>query len=286
MSNLPVVSICMIVYNQEQYIIQAIQGVLNQEVDFNIELIIANDCSTDNTDEKISEIIKQHPKSNLIKYFNHENNLGMMPNFAFALQQCKGKFIALCEGDDYWTDPLKLKKQVDFLNTNKEINICFHRANVLKRDAKYIHPIPEPYQEKKFQFIELLKHYNFITTASVVFRKPEKLEFPKWFYRVPFGDLSLYKLLSKEADIMCINQVMSVYRKHEKGAYSGIDKLKVKQNFLKFYTIIYPFLNKKEQEVVIAKKRSTQINISKLKFPNKPFLRKAYIMYLRYIQLD
>ena len=105
------VSVVMITYGHEKFIREAIEGVLMQECDFEVELILANDCSPDQTDSVIQDIIKNHPKGCWIKYIRQENNIGMMPNFIFALKQCKGKYIALCEGDDYWTDPLKLQKQ-------------------------------------------------------------------------------------------------------------------------------------------------------------------------------
>lgn len=280
----PIVSVCMITYGHEEFITQAITGILDQETTFAYELIIANDCSPDNTGAIVKNIIDTHENGHLIDYYSHKENRGMMSNFAFALQQCKGKYIALCEGDDYWTDTLKLKKQVNFLETHPETNMCFHRAQVLKKRELYVHPVPEPFQVKGFQYIELLKTYNFITTASVVFKKPDDLSFPKWFYKVPFGDLSLYKLIAKNTDIMCLNEVMSVYRKHEDGAYSGLSSLRVKQDFIKFYKIINPFLNKEEQDITRVKIKTTQDRISKLRFPKKPFLQKVHIVYLRYLQ--
>jgi glycosyltransferase involved in cell wall biosynthesis len=129
MSLNPKVSVCMITYGHEKYIRQAIEGVLMQECDFDIELIIANDASPDSTDEIIQSLIESHLKSTWIKYVRHEKNIGMMPNFIYALNQCKGKYIALCEGDDYWTEPLKLQKQVEFLEENEEYSICWTKFN-------------------------------------------------------------------------------------------------------------------------------------------------------------
>ena len=120
------VSVCMITYGHEKFIEQAINGVLMQECDFEVELIIANDCSPDRTDAVIQNILKNHPRASWIKYIKHEKNLGMMPNFIFALQECQGKYVALCDGDDYWTDAFKLQKQVDFLESNPKFGICFH----------------------------------------------------------------------------------------------------------------------------------------------------------------
>ena len=126
------VSVVMMTYGHENYIRQAIEGVLMQNCFFEVELIVANDCSTDKTDLIIKDIIQNHPRGNWIKYHHHEKNVGMMPNFIFALHQATGKYVALCDGDDYWTDPLKLQKQVGFLEENEEYVLCFHKIKILK----------------------------------------------------------------------------------------------------------------------------------------------------------
>ena len=111
----PKVSVCMITYGHEKYIREAIDGVFMQETNFEIELIIADDASPDGTKEIIASICKNHPKGNSIKYFRQDSNIGMMPNFVFALTKSEGEYVAVCEGDDYWIDSLKLQKQVDFV---------------------------------------------------------------------------------------------------------------------------------------------------------------------------
>src|SRR5690606_34101688 len=126
----PLISVCMITYNHEAYIKQAIEGILMQQTNFDVELIIADDCSTDRTETIIRELIENHSENFKIKYYRHDINIGMMPNFIFSLKKCTGKYIALCEGDDYWTDPLKLQKQVDFLEGNPEYGICFHNVRI------------------------------------------------------------------------------------------------------------------------------------------------------------
>ena len=117
-------SVVMITYGHEKFIEQAIHGVLSQECDFDFELIVANDCSPDNTHIIIQDLIAKHPKASKIKYVRHDNNIGMMPNFLFALKSAKGKYIALCEGDDYWNLSSKVQKQVDFLEANSEFGLC------------------------------------------------------------------------------------------------------------------------------------------------------------------
>jgi glycosyltransferase involved in cell wall biosynthesis len=128
MENKVVVSIDMITYLHEAYITQAIEGVLMQKTNFEIELIIADDCSPDKTEEVVKNIITTHPKGHIIKYFKHESNIGMQANGMFAAKQCSGKYIAICEGDDYWTDPYKLQKQVDFLEVNEGYSSIFHNV--------------------------------------------------------------------------------------------------------------------------------------------------------------
>ena len=115
MEKRPTVSVCMITYGHEAFIEEAIKGVLMQETEFEFELIISNDCSLDATDSIIKKIIDTHPKGAIINYTSHEKNIGMMPNFIYALQRCRGKYVAVCEGDDYWTAPLKLHRQVAIL---------------------------------------------------------------------------------------------------------------------------------------------------------------------------
>lgn len=114
----PMISVVMITYNHEAFIGEAIEGILMQLCDYEIELIIADDCSTDNTGNVVKQYIDTHPNGYWIKYSCHEKNKGMIPNFLWALQQAKGKYIALCEGDDYWLDSNKLNNQLEFLTTN------------------------------------------------------------------------------------------------------------------------------------------------------------------------
>ena len=122
----PFLSIVTITYNHEPYIRKCIEGVLMQQVNFPIEFIIAEDCSTDGTLAICKEYATKYP--NLIQLITSENNVGAIANERRAMKAAKGKYIAFCEGDDYWTDPLKLQKQVDFLEENPEYSVTFHRC--------------------------------------------------------------------------------------------------------------------------------------------------------------
>lgn len=208
-----IVSVCMITYNQEAFIREAIEGVFMQEVDFDVEFLIADDVSPDGTSDIVQEYVNNQGKGHWIKYIRHTRNKGMMSNFLLALENCKGKYIALCEGDDYWTDPLKLQKQVDFLEKNPDFVICYHKVNVLFPDGKF----EEDYWVKgiigksESTIYDMAVLGNYIHTPSVVFRNVLK-EFPKSFSESPIGDFFLWMLLAQHGKIKKLPDVMAVYR--------------------------------------------------------------------------
>ena len=122
-------SVLMITYGHEEYIEAAINGVLMQDCNFSFELIVADDNSPDQTMLVVDKLKSQHPKGDIIKYTKHQKNKAPNSNFLWALRQCKGKYISICEGDDYWTDSLKLQKQVEFLETNADYGLVHSDVN-------------------------------------------------------------------------------------------------------------------------------------------------------------
>lgn len=205
------VSICMITYGQEKFIRQAIEGVLMQETNFAYELVIVNDCSPDNTHGIVTGLINNHPKSSKIRYFRQEKNIGMILNFIAALEKCSQKYIAICEGDDYWTDPDKLQKQVNFLEANPDYAICFHKVMLLKENELMDDWITNPPGEET-DIDDLIKFRNYIHTPSVVFRN-KNLQIPPQFSLTPVGDYFFYILLTQDGSkIKYLKEVMAVYR--------------------------------------------------------------------------
>lgn len=133
----PLLSVVTITYNHEPYIAKCIEGVLMQKVNFPMEFIIAEDCSTDGTRAICEEYAAKYPE--LIRLITSETNIGYNPNELRAMKAAKGKYIAYCEGDDYWTDPLKLQKQVDFLESHSDYSVCFHRCRHWNVDTDAYH---------------------------------------------------------------------------------------------------------------------------------------------------
>ncbi|HMP32617.1 MAG TPA: glycosyltransferase, partial [Saprospiraceae bacterium] len=214
----PMVSVVMITYKHEAFIREAIEGVLMQECDFDVELIIADDGSPDDTSSIVQNIISTHPKGHWIKYTRHQENKGMMPNFIWSLQQCKGKYIALCEGDDYWIDPLKLQKQVDFLEENKEYSMCFTNRKMLINN-NFIDQLSE-----ESEYITQDIYSGFIpSTQTIVFRTNSLNANLLSTYNSPSGDRLLCFILSLDGKIKKLNFTSAIYRYTEDGIWSSFD---------------------------------------------------------------
>jgi glycosyltransferase involved in cell wall biosynthesis len=218
------VSIVMITYNHEKYIREAIEGVLMQKTNFDFELIIANDASLDATDKIIKDLILKDSRALCINYIKHQKNIGMMPNFIFALQQAKGKYIAMCEGDDYWTDSTKLQKQVDFLDENENFSICSHNMKI-----SYTHSEIQPIHtvsvnEKNVYTIEDVANRQtpHIYTASCVFRNILNGKLPDWYAHTPAGDYPLYLLLTQFGNLRYMPETMGVFRLNAGGIWSQL----------------------------------------------------------------
>ncbi|MFL0352400.1 glycosyltransferase [Xanthomarina sp. GH4-25] len=230
------VSIIMMTYNHEKYIEKSINSVLMQETNFDFELIVSNDCSLDSTDKIIKKILKEHPFSKRVIYNCNSKNIGMQPNFVKAFGFNKGEYISLCEGDDYWTDPLKLQKQVDFLDANLDYNICFHSIKVFNEDTQHLESDFITRNVNETTTVVDLAQGNYIHTPSVMLRNNFTL--PKWFSKVPIGDWVLYMIAIKDKKIKKLNDVMAVYRSHQEGVWSGKSRLlKLKMTIFTFSTV-------------------------------------------------
>ncbi len=222
-------SVCITTYNHEKYIAQAIESVLMQRTNFDYEIIIGEDDSADNTRQIVKEYKSRYPdkirlflndRKNVIYINGHPTGRW---NFINNLKHAQGKYIALLEGDDYWTDPYKLQKQVDFLDSHPNFAICFHWAGWLVEATGDIRSWNYgPPEMKSFYTVDdLLEHSNFIPTCSTVFRNNVPKEFPDWYYNIEVGDLPLHIMNAQHGKIGFIDEKMAVRRWHSKGLYGG-----------------------------------------------------------------
>lgn len=220
-------SVLMITYNHEKYIAQAIDSVLMQRTNFDFEIVIGEDCSTDRTREIVLEYKAKHPDK--IKLLLQEKNVGIHKNFTQTILSCKGKYIALLEGDDYWTDEYKLQRQVDFLENNPDFVLCFENTidqNEISNENKISDPNFDVLVLK-----DLIRDGWFMRTGSIVFRNNVIKQFPEWYFKYRSTDYILHILLAQHGKIKFINQRSSVYRINE----GGITQKDFKKDIISLY---------------------------------------------------
>lgn len=217
----PKVSVCMITYGQDRFIQKAIECVLNQECNFEIELVVVNDSSPDKTDEIIRSIIINHPKGYLINYIKNKINKGVILNSIFAFQQCTGEYVALCEGDDYWTDKCKLTKQVKFLENNSNYMLCHSNVDIVNEDDTIIKNKFKSWN--KNNNVLDYRHSIFMPiafTCTAVFRN---INFTRKLSKnVVSVDWMLWIILTLKGDAKFIDEKMAVYRY---GVGVSVDKI-------------------------------------------------------------
>jgi glycosyltransferase involved in cell wall biosynthesis len=218
----PMVTVRTSTYQHAAYIRECIEGVLMQQTTFPFEYIIGEDFSTDGTREIVFEYAKKYPDK--IRVITAGYNVGMKANGRRCTRASRGKYIALCEGDDYWTDPLKLQRQVDFLEDNPEYTMCCH-ASFMKYEnnpekSLEVHAADS---DKTFSIDYFLEpgSKNIFRTESIVFRSELAKSLPDWFCNMLVGDYPLFLILAHHGKIQYFDQVMSVYRKHDGGIWTS-----------------------------------------------------------------
>ena len=207
------VSVCMVTYNHADFIGKAIESVLTQNTeDFTIELVIGEDNSKDATRQICVDFKKKYP--NKVKLLLHESNLGPVPNFVETLSQCDGDFIALCEGDDMWSDENKLRKQVAFLNENSDYIMCGHNATVTyEKGLNPPHPFNEKILTEEVTINDIFDNW-FIPTASIIFKRNALKNLPEWFPYIYHEDYALQLLLADKGKVQYMNEELCIYRKN------------------------------------------------------------------------
>lgn len=206
----PMVSVCMLTYNHEEFIAEAIEGVAKQKCPFRIELVIGDDCSTDGTSWIIVELANKYP--GLIKLLKRPTNLGLSENFRDALNNCTGRYIAICEGDDYWTDPQKVAKQVEFMEANPDYSMHFHNSEMIYMDRSHPSELTTGPTATDYSFQDFLERRLVVGTQSMLFRRDALPILPNHF--IVF-DWVLFLIISHNGKVRFANEVMSVYRKHD-----------------------------------------------------------------------
>ncbi len=219
-------NVCVTTYNHEPYIVECLESILAQQTDFAFKIIVGEDSSTDRTREICKEYQRKFPGIIELVLNDRSDNISIngkptgRNNFINTLKASRSKYIALCEGDDYWADPSKLQKQVDFLENHDDYNLCFHDVAVLEQITGTLSQSVISREVPATTTIADLALGNYIHTPSVVLRN--NFQLPQWFKQVVLGDWVFYMIVAGKGKIKKLSGSMAVYRIHESGTWSKI----------------------------------------------------------------
>ncbi len=213
------VSVVILTFNQAAFIGKTIESALNQTTNFDYEILVGDDFSTDGARDIILDYQNRYPGK--VKAVLHSKNLGQngLFNTIETLKLADGKYIAPLDGDDYWTDVNKLQKQVDFMDSHPDYSACFHNALITFEDGSPSVEVNPPNQKEKIEMEDLIGEDEiwFMATSAVMF-KNHLMYYPEWFLKSTSGDIPRYVILAKNGPIGYVPGVMSVYRKNKGGA--------------------------------------------------------------------
>jgi glycosyltransferase involved in cell wall biosynthesis len=242
------VSVAMITYNHGPFVAQAIESILMQETTFDYEVVIGEDCSTDHTRDIVIDFKNRFPDK--ITLLLNETNLGMEENFAKTLRACKGEYIAILEGDDYWTSAQKLQKQVSFLESHPECATCFHNVRMFHEDGSREPWIHCPDSQKEMSSLEDILTGHWIATCSTMYRRAIVNVLPEWFRGLMIIDWPLHILSAQQGKIGYINEIMASYRLHQGGVFSMKDLTTQQAGIIEMYERVNMHLDFKYDRII------------------------------------
>lgn len=260
-----------------------------------MEIILHDDASTDQTVSIIEEYRRKYPDK-IIPLYQTENQYskgirGMMPRFNFP--RAHGKYLALCEGDDFWTDPHKLQTQVDFLEQHSEYALCAHRTEERNELTKQSVLIPSEKELGDKSLIEYIAA-NYTATSSLLLRKEDFGEMPSWFPKVPFGDWAIVLIILERTKkkLKILPNVMSVYRVNEGGIHGSLKKNNAALS--KAWLKHLEFMNQMEQvmfnkpeykKAILSKRIRVYETLGRLKQEDGSSALNVYSLYSKWLKI-
>ena len=233
-------SVAMITYNHECFIREALESVLAQRVSFDYEIVVGEDCSTDGTRSILMDFHRRYPER--IVPLLHDRNIGALRNFQATLAACRGQYLAIVEGDDYWTCEDKLRRQVDFLDRHPDYAICCHRAQIRDETAGGRVDVVPSFAAGSYTIEDLIA-FNFIPTCTVMYRWGSVGPLPDWFLDLKLGDWPLHILVARSGKIELMDEVMAVYRMHSGGMWTSGDAIDQKYAMMRMMKALDRHLN-------------------------------------------
>ncbi len=274
----PLVSVHIITYNQAPYIAAAIEGALQQQTDFGVEIIVGEDCSTDGTREIALEYQRQCPER--VRVITSPHNVGVHENSRRVREACRGKYLAVCDGDDYWTDPRKLQKQVDFLEAHPRYSLCCHDVEIIydgvpqtPKTDRYV-----SFTKDTFSFEDAVEDH-FIPTLSIVCWREPAVRVPEWYRECISGDVPMELLLLDRGLGYYLHETMGVKRDNPGGiSFDPARRAQVGKNFLQMYKRMNAYTQGRHRAVLRRK-----IARLSLKLAHEGLDAGRYGTFLRYL---
>ena len=246
----PFVSIWCITFNHQDYISEAIDSFLMQKTNFPFNIVIGDDCSSDNTVSIIEAYQIKYPgKITLLK---SNKNYGFMTNFIRTFKACNGVYIALCEGDDFWVDDQKLQKQIDYLEMHPELSACFHNVKVIDEDGKLMKFFHDNWLPQIFDFEQACRGWFIHMNSICLNKETNALSSLEYFadLNTISGDRLLVALLADKGKIGYLNETMSTYRRHNTSITGKSDHMRFLNSNILVLSRLMKFFNGKKSKVI------------------------------------
>lgn len=254
-----VVNVVMVTYNQDKYISQAIESALEQKCDFKFRIIISDDCSTDTTADICYSYQEKYPDKILFR--RNKSNLGLVRNYQKAFSLCTAKYIAILEGDDYWTDTYKLNKQVDILEKDDQVGLVNTNCHREYENGELKNTITQIKAESGYVFDTLIKR-NFISSVTVCFRKAlfdKHIDFDEYVkYEPATIDYSLWTEISYYSKVIYLEESTAVYRVLS-NSISNTNVFEKREHYINRGRVIKKYIARKYASEILTEKKIDNI---------------------------
>jgi glycosyltransferase involved in cell wall biosynthesis len=221
----PQVTVVITAYNHERFIEQAIRSALTQSTTFPVEILVADDCSTDGSPVIIERLFQEHPGR--LKVLPRPKNLGISANLQDCREQAQGKYLAILEGDDYWVDSRKLQKMFDAMEAHPDWSMCFHGTRVFAEDGSRDDIIkPDVTPTRPMVVNDFLLENQVQTMSSAMYRQGVVRRTPGWHANIRIGDWALNILHADVGPVGFVPGIMTAYRVHGRGMWSSLHSFK------------------------------------------------------------
>ena len=251
-SPVPLVSVCVTAFNSEKWLARALDSILMQQTSFPIEIVIGDDCSTDGTVAVANAYRVRNPE--LIRVLEQSANVGMQRNYYETFEQCRGKYIAWLDADDYWTAPEKLEMQAQTMEADPAVSACGHFGRAVNNDGKVMEASFPFLPPGRYGAAEIIRH-NILLSATIMFRNGIHHGLPQWFFDLPgLVDWPVLVLAGLSGDIVLLDRLMADYTFTEGSAYNSKGSVYGENLDLRFLEVLENVLPSKWRRTVRAGK--------------------------------